>query len=163
MAYDRAMRTLGPLGNGLVVGLVLLSYSHPSPAPRAPEPDDERSGAIELVWDDATKNFAAEGALDARAGDAVDWYTLALPPGEKSSFTVWVQGTGSTGKLPLTIEIVTDHMHRLALVSAEAHTSAWRLESTHGHDLEWLGANARWIEIPPLPACRGGDVVVPRR
>lgn len=94
MAYERGRHTPGPRWCGLVVGLALAACSHPGPTPRAPEPDDERAGAIELVWSDETKNFTAEGALDASAGDIVDWYTLTLPAGVKSGFTVSVDGLG---------------------------------------------------------------------
>jgi len=55
-----------------------------------------------------------------------------------------------------------DHQHWLSFVSADEHSSVWRLGTDYGHDVAWLGANATHIEIIPPPICRGGDYV-PRR
>jgi hypothetical protein len=99
------MRTQGTRWRSALVGLVIVACGH-APPPRVPEPDDDRAGATELVGDAAAQVFSAEGVLDASTGDTVDWYTLTLLPEVKSTFTVWVQGTGRTDRLPLTITVV---------------------------------------------------------
>ena len=118
------MHTLRPRWGRLVAGLGLVACSHPGPTPRAPEPDDERAGAIELVWSDETKNFTAEGALDASAGDIVDWFTLTLPAGVKSSFTVSVDGLGRAAKLPMSIDVGDSSARVVGRVEVEAEGSS---------------------------------------
>ena len=52
------------------------------------------------------------------------------------------------------LHVGSDHRHPLVLVSAEDHTSVWRLRDPHGHDVTWIAAHATHLEIPPLPVCR---------
>lgn len=313
------MRTLGPRWRGAMVGLLVIACGH-APPPRAPEPDDDRAGATELVGELGSKTLAAEGVLDAHAGDLRDWYRLRLPTDGPRLFDVIVDGDERDGHLPLFLDVydaagrlikrleprpfagiitiwgtdldgrgdvflavqsrpssprtayylkvqnivappppepprcdphnwdarnprcadvcnfkapdlhtpqccdimrpcsngiavgkcvgkiiafsdgyftvkvgradagvdflsarlvapigepqvfspsgrditALDHQHWLSFVSADEHSSVWRLGTEHGHDVAWLGANATQIEIIPPPICRGGDYV-PRR
>lgn len=112
------MRTQGTRWQRALVGLVIVACGH-APPPRVPERDDDRAGATELVWDPPTQQFAAESAIDASAGDTVDWYTLTLPPEVRSGFTVYVDGIGRAVRLPMRIEVRDGDARAVGRVAVE--------------------------------------------
>jgi hypothetical protein len=87
----------------LALGVVGAACCGHPPRPPIAAPDDQRAGAIELAWDPDDHQFAAEGALDPAAGDAVDWYTLTLLPDQRTRLNLLVVAPGR--QVPATVEI----------------------------------------------------------
>ena len=89
-----------------------------------PEPDDDRAGATELVWSESEEQFFADGTIDASTGDVIDWYTLTLPADGPRRFTVYVQGTGKTGRLPVAVDVFDADVQQIGRIAVESETTS---------------------------------------
>lgn len=149
MAYDRGMHTPGPRWCGLVVGLALAACSHPGPTPRAPEPDDERAGAIELVWSARDERFRSDGVIDASTGDVSDWYAVPLPADGPRRFDLTVDSTERDGHLPVDVFVYD---------ATGAQTDQFAAKPFAGAVTVWatgiLGEDRAFVEVRARPASR---------
>lgn len=147
------MRTQGTRWRGALVGLVIVACGH-APPPRVPEPDDDRAGATELVWSESEEQFFADGTIDASTGDLTDWYTLTLPADGPRRFTVFVESAGTTGRLPITIDVFDAKVHRLGRLAVQSGTTA-EVAFRGG----WLAQGRTFIRISAL----AGSTAAPYR
>jgi hypothetical protein len=138
------MRTQGTRWRSALVGLVIVACGH-APPPRVPEPDDDRAGATELVWSESEEQFFADGTIDASTGDVIDWYTLTLPADGPRRFTVYVQGTGKTGRLPVAVDVFDADVQQIGRIAVESETT-----SQVAYRGGWVARGRAYIRISAL-------------